>query len=148
MRRTIEIEASLRRASKLARLTAATLLATALCSEPIALAEDHSSHGGAGHAASGGHGGWHNGFAGSGGGHGWHHGWRGGWGWGAGVGLGLGLGLAYPYYYGYPYAPPAYDYYGSSLSPAAPQYYCADPPGYYPQVTQCYSGWQTVPAGE
>jgi len=25
--------------------------------------------------------------------------------------------LAYPYYYGYPYAPPAYDYYGSSLPP-------------------------------
>ena len=25
-------------------------------------------------------------------------------------------------------------------------YYCADPPGYYPYVTQCSTGWQTVPA--
>jgi hypothetical protein len=25
-------------------------------------------------------------------------------------------------------------------------YYCADPPGYYPYVTQCNTTWQTVPA--
>ena len=25
-------------------------------------------------------------------------------------------------------------------------YYCADPAGYYPYVTQCYSDWQSVPA--
>jgi hypothetical protein len=25
-------------------------------------------------------------------------------------------------------------------------YYCSDPPGYYPDVTQCNTGWQTVPA--
>jgi hypothetical protein len=26
-------------------------------------------------------------------------------------------------------------------------YYCSDPAGYYPYVTQCNTGWQTVPAG-
>ena len=25
-------------------------------------------------------------------------------------------------------------------------YYCSDPAGYYPYVTQCNTGWQTVPA--
>ena len=24
-------------------------------------------------------------------------------------------------------------------------YYCSNPVGYYPSVTQCYTGWQTVP---
>ena len=31
-------------------------------------------------------------------------------------------------------------------SSAAIWYYCADPAGYYPNVTQCYTGWQSVPA--
>jgi hypothetical protein len=52
----------------------------------------------------------------------WHHG---GYGYGGGWGVGLGLGLAAPYAYG-----------------AAGNWYCQDPPGYYPNVTQCYSGWQ------
>ena len=26
------------------------------------------------------------------------------------------------------------------------RYYCSDPAGYYPYVTQCNIGWQTVPA--
>src|SRR5271154_5219223 len=40
----------------------------------------------------------------------------------------------YPYYnYSQPYASQIW-------------YYCSDPAGYYPYVTQCYSGWQAVPA--
>jgi hypothetical protein len=55
-----------------------------------------------------------------GGAHGYHgaHGWWGG---------GFGIGLATPYVYG-------------------EGWYCGDPPGYYPYVTQCYSGWDSVPA--
>jgi hypothetical protein len=45
----------------------------------------------------------------------------------------------YPYY-GY------YDYgdYGQPYSQT--WYYCSDPPGYYPYVAQCNTGWQAVPA--
>ena len=41
---------------------------------------------------------------------------------------------------------PYYDYgnYGQSYSQT--WYYCADPAGYYPYVTQCNIGWQAVPA--
>jgi hypothetical protein len=82
------------------------------------------------------------------GGH-WNHGWRGGgygWGTGLGLGLGLGFGLGYPYDWGY--YPPDYGYYGYSQPYAATQYwyYCSNPAGYYPYVTQCNTGWQTVPA--
>ena len=37
-----------------------------------------------------------------------------------------------------------YDYNQSYASQA--WYYCSDPAGYYPYVTQCNTGWQTVPA--
>ncbi len=42
---------------------------------------------------------------------------------------------------------PDYGYYGYS-QPYSSQtwYYCSDPAGYYPYVTQCNTGWQTVPA--
>jgi hypothetical protein len=42
---------------------------------------------------------------------------------------------------------PYYDYYDYS-QPYSSQtwYYCSDPAGYYPYVTQCNTGWQTVPA--
>ena len=42
---------------------------------------------------------------------------------------------------------PDYGYYGYS-QPYASQtwYYCSDPAGYYPYVTQCNTGWQAVPA--
>jgi|SRR5271155_4997885 len=42
---------------------------------------------------------------------------------------------------------PDYGYYGYS-QPYASQtwYYCSDPAGYYPNVTQCNIGWQAVPA--
>lgn len=40
-----------------------------------------------------------------------------------------------------------YQYYDYS-QPYASQtwYYCPDPAGYYPNVTQCNTGWQAVPA--
>jgi hypothetical protein len=85
----------------------------------------------------------HNGFAGGHGGywsHGWHNG-RYGWWW-------AGPGLAWTYY-GYPGwdAYPDYGYYDYS-QPYASQtwYYCSDPAGYYPYVSQCNTGWQAVPA--
>jgi hypothetical protein len=76
--------------------------------------------------------------------HGGYHGWHGGYG-GFGLGLGLGFGLA-PLAYGWGYYP--YDgYYGySEPYPAQTWYYCSNPPGYYPYVTQCSTGWQAVPA--
>jgi len=51
--------------------------------------------------------------------------------------------FAYPWWGYYP----DYGYYDYS-QPYASQawYYCADPAGYYPYVTQCNTGWQTVPA--
>lgn len=54
----------------------------------------------------------------------------GGWWWGGGWG--------WPDYY-YPYG----GYYG--YGPNA-WYWCSDPPGYYPYVTQCNTSWQTAPA--
>jgi hypothetical protein len=49
---------------------------------------------------------------------------------------------AYPWLGDYP----DYGYYDYS-QPYASQtwYYCADPAGYYPYVTQCNAGWQAVP---
>jgi hypothetical protein len=80
-------------------------------------------HGGGG-AAGGFHSGGFHGFAAGhtyyGGEH-WYNGPHGWW------GGGFGVGLATPYLYG-------------------EGWYCGDPPGYYPSVTQCYSGWETVPA--
>jgi len=51
--------------------------------------------------------------------------------------------LAYPWWGYYP----DYGYYGYS-QPYSSQtwYYCSDPAGYYPYVTQCNTGWQAVPA--
>ena len=82
------------------------------------------------------------------------------------LGFYLGVPLAVPYFY-----PPTY-YYGPrvyypeplAMAPAAPAYYmqqdnaasaappggywyyCRDPQGYYPQVQQCPTPWQQVPA--
>lgn len=95
------------------------------------------------------------------------HGYRGGH---ARLGFYFGVPLTVPYYY-----PPAYYYYGPrvhysepfAIAPAAPAapayyiqqdnaasaplpagywYYCRDPQGYYPQVQQCPTPWQQVPA--
>ena len=89
------------------------------------------------------------------------HGYRGGH---ARLGFYLGVPLAVPYYYppAYYYGPRAY--YAEPLAPAAPAYYiqrdngagapppagywyyCRDLQGYYPQVQQCPTPWQQVPA--
>jgi len=81
----------------------------------------------------------------------WHrgpHAGRSGWWWIVG-----GVWYFYPaavYPYPDPYLPP------SVVVPPAPApvpgstqqywYYCANPPGYYPTVPQCRTGWQRVPA--
>ena len=85
----------------------------------------------------------HNGFA-SGHEGRWYHGWHGGrhgWWWAAPE-------LAWTYY-DYPWwgSYPDYDYYDYS-QPYANQtwYYCSDPAGHYPYVTQYNTGWQAVPA--
>ena len=75
-------------------------------------------------------------------------------------GFGGGFGGIYaPYWwdYGYPYYDYGYypdygNYYGQPYynygQPNAAQtwYYCSNPAGYYPYVTQCNTGWQAVPA--
>jgi hypothetical protein len=103
-------------------------------------------HGGGFHAGGFHGGGFHGGFAGVHGGYGdhWYHGWRNGqygWWWGDG------LGSTYdPYDYGWD-AYPDSGYYGYTQPYTAQTwYYCSDPAGYYPYVTQCNTGWQAVPA--
>jgi len=54
-------------------------------------------------------------------------------------GLWWGGALGWPYY-SYPYE----SYYGQG--PYTQYWYCEDPPGFYPSVTQCNTGWQMVPA--
>lgn len=78
------------------------------------------------------------------------------------VGIGPAFYAPYPYYY-YPppvvyYPPPAYYYAPPPVvyatppapTPLAPQaqtwYYCDNPKGYYPYVSNCASGWRQVPA--
>jgi hypothetical protein len=92
------------------------------------------SRGGAGH---GGVANLHDGFGfgARDGGH-WAYGWYNGrYGWWRGDGLGW-------TYYPYPYDADYGDY---SLPAAAPYWYCSDPPGYYPYLTQCNTAWQTAP---
>lgn len=91
------------------------------------------------------------------------HGYRGGH---ARLGFYFGVPLAVPYSY---YYPPSY-YYGprvyyneplavaptyyiqqdnaavAAAPPGGTWYYCRDPQGYYPQVQQCPTPWQQVPA--
>jgi hypothetical protein len=142
------------------RIAAALLGAAVFCQPGLA----HAAHGGGGFHGGGFHGGgfhaggfhggaFHHGafhgggshsgvaglrdgFAGSRAEH-WNHGWhngRYGWWWGEGYS---------PYDYGW-YGYPEYNY----TQPYASQtwYYCSDPAGYYPYVTQCGTGWQSVPA--
>jgi hypothetical protein len=132
---------------------AATLLcATALSQPNLAHA---GPHGGGGGFHGGGMGGFHAGFAGvHGGGFGGFHG--GGFHGGGfhdgrfdrdrfhGNRFFFGGSFAYPY--GWDYSPD-YGYYDYS-QPYSSQtwYYCSDPGGYYPYVTQCNTGWQAVPA--
>jgi hypothetical protein len=56
--------------------------------------------------------------------------------------------LGWPYY-AYPYGGDYDPYHGYDTGqPSSSQvwYYCSDPAGYYPYITQCNAGWQTVPA--
>jgi len=82
----------------------------------------------------------------------WRHGywWRGnrgaryGWWWFAG-----GYWYPYPkpiYPFPNPYIPPTVIIQPAPPPPTQVWYYCPNPQGYYPYVTQCYSGWQAVPA--
>ena len=108
-----------------------------------------------------GHGGWHGGSGWHGGGWGWRGGW-GGWGWWGpsvvvGAGPFWGWPYGYPYGYCYPYAYPYSAYSPPVVVESSPQtyiqqepqaqqywYYCQNPQGYYPYVTECPGGWQPV----
>ena len=148
-----------------ATVAAALLCATALGQPNLAYAEHGGGGGGGFHGGGGGfhgggmggfHGGGFGGFHGAGVG-GFHGGGFGGFhggfaglhnGFGErheGFRRGLGFGF-YQYPYGWDYSPD-YSYYGYS-QPYSSQtwYYCWDPAGYYPYVTQCNTGWQAVPA--
>jgi hypothetical protein len=151
-------EPSARPRIRRALATAAALLcATALGQPNLAYAGPHGGgggggfhgggmggfHGGGGGFHGGGFGGFHGHFAGMHNGFGERHeGFRDR----RGVFIG-GLGFGY---YGYPYGwdySPDYGYSGYSQPYSAQNwYYCSDPAGYYPYVTQCNTGWQTVPA--
>jgi hypothetical protein len=132
------------------------LLAAAASMAPLlaARAEPHGGfyrpywHGPGWHGGSGWRGGygWHGGWRGADLWHRgyWHHGWHGGrfgwwWAWG-------GPWVFYPAPV-YPY--PVYPYVdvpsAPGPAPASYWYYCDNPRGYYPYVTQCGSGWRAVP---
>ena len=92
----------------------------------VATPQPAAAHGGGGFHAAGFHaggfhgGGFHRGFAGHFGGpvHWDHRGWGG---------------------------PVVVPYGGLEGDWAAPYYYCQDPAGYHPDITQCSSAWETVP---
>ena len=129
------------RTAKVLATAAALLCASALGQPNLAYA---GPHGGGGGFHGGGFGGFHGHFAAMHEGFGGRHeGFRDRRGRFFG---GLGFG-----YYGYPYGSdynyPDYGYYDYS-QPYSSQtwYYCWDPAGYYPYVTQCNTRWQAVPA--
>jgi len=122
-----------------------------------------SWHGGGGSWSGGRHGGsWNGGRRGGS----WNGGWRGGglgW-WGPGLVVGAALaapfwgypyGYPYPYANPYPYGYPAYSppvmgdsspqtYLQQDIQVQQPWYYCQNPQGYYPYVSECPGGWQAV----
>jgi hypothetical protein len=126
---------------------AATLLcATALGEPNLAYA---GPHGGGGGFHGGGGGGFHGGGFGGFHGGGFHGGGFHGRGFGGFHGdrfhgnrffFGGSFGYPWGYYPDYGY----YDY--SQPYSSYTWYYCSDPAGYYPYVTQCNTGWQAVPA--
>jgi len=120
-------------------IVAALLCAAALSQPNLAYAGPHGGGGGAGFHGGGGFGGFH-----GGGFHGdrfhddrFHNGRfhdnR----------FFFGGSFGYPWWGYYP----DYGYYDYN-QPYSSQtwYYCSDPAGYYPYVTQCNTGWQAVPA--
>jgi hypothetical protein len=138
---------------------AALLCATALSQPNLAYAGPHGG-GGGGRFHGGGFGGFHGGGIG-----GFHGGFAGMHGGGFGGFHGGGFhgdrfhdgrfgrdrfrdnrfffGGAFAYPYGWDYSPD-YDY--SQPYSSQTWYYCSDPAGYYPYVTQCNTGWQAVAA--
>ena len=130
-------------------IAAALLCATALSQPNLAHAGPHGGgggfggfHGGGGYHGGGFHGGGLGGFHGGGFRPGFHdggfHGER-----FHGNTFFFGGSFASPWWGYYP----DYGYYDYS-QPYSSQtwYYCSDPAGYYPYVTQCNTGWQSVPA--
>jgi hypothetical protein len=138
---------------RLGRAVAAVLFSVVLGASGAALAH---GGGGGGHGGGGFHGGgFHGGGFHGGGFHGgglhagrFHGGFHRGFYPGVGVGLGLGVGYGLGYPWGWDDYPSDYGYYGYGGSYAGAQnwYYCSNPAGYYPYVSQCYGAWQVVPA--
>jgi hypothetical protein len=151
----------------LGSIAVALLCATALSQPNLAYAHGGGGGGGGGggfHGGGGG-GGFHGGgFHGGGGGmhNGFHGGFHGGFHEGFHEGFhgfrdgdhfrgfrdrdhfrrfGRGVGV----YYGYGYYPYDSYYDPGQYSSSSMWYYCSDPAGYYPYITQCDTGWQTVP---
>jgi len=121
----------------LARVGAAALFSVMLGVSGTALAEPHGggAHGGGFHGGGFHAGRFHGGFN-----HGFYPGFY------PGFGLGVALGSVYPW--GWGGYPSGYGYYGYAGPYTAQNwYYCSNPAGYYPYVTQCYGPWQVVPAG-
>ena len=168
MQQSSEVKARPKNGRVLA-IAAAVLCATALSQPNLAYAGPHGGGGGGGFHGGGFHGGGFGGFHGGGFGgfHGHfaamhngfgerhegfgerhegfgerHEGFRNRRGFFGGLGFGY-----YGYPYGWDYNYPDYGYYDNS-QPYSSQtwYYCWDPAGYYPYVTQCNTGWQAVPA--
>ncbi len=62
-------------------------------------------------------------------------------------GLGVGVLVTAPFSYAPAYPYPVYAYPSYPLPPVQPPvywYYCQNPAGYYPYVSQCPGGWLTV----
>ena len=140
MQQSSEVKARPKNGRVLA-IEAAVLCATALSQPNLAYAGPHGGGGGGFHG--GGFGGFHGRFAVMHEGFGERHeGFRDRRGFFGGLGFGY-----YGYPYGWDYNYPDYGYYDYS-QPYSSQtwYYCWDPAGYYPYVTQCNTGWQAVPA--
>jgi hypothetical protein len=135
-------------------VAAATLASVLLLAQPVpaqaARGGGGGFHGGGFHGGGfhggGFHGGGFHGFRGGfegfhGGGHFAGRNDWGGWGWGGALGLAGAFGYGwddYPDYGGYAGA--------TAYAPSGYWYYCQNPAGYYPYVTQCTVGWQAVPA--
>jgi hypothetical protein len=113
-------------------------------------------HDGFGHGGGMGHGGFDHGHPGAGHGHPGHFPHHGGHGVHGGVIVVppvLGVytpGYAYPYSYPWvgvaPSTPMSFPQQDQNGVITDYWYYCADPPGYYPFLQSCFSGWQAVPA--
>jgi hypothetical protein len=131
MRRLREYTAQSTIGNGLKAAAAALVVVVALGAPNIAYAAPHGgggggSHGGGSHSGGGSHGG--GGFHGGG-----FHG-----------GVGGFHGAVYGAYTAGDYSD---DYYGDEQpSPSQVWYYCSDPAGYYPYVTQCDTDWQMTPA--